>query len=243
MMAEKFSAAGSRVALVARNGPELQQLADAVGGAAYPADLADPAQLRDLVARVEDDGGPVDVLVNNAGLETARHLVDLTADQVEAVVRLNLLAPVELTRQALPGMLARGTGHIVAMSSLAGVATFPGFSVYAATKAGLTHFMSGVRADIGDGPVRTTVVELGPVVTSMLDRAYDYRPTERSFERMYRLGLLVELPVEPVAAAVVAAVASGRRHVRLPRRAALVAAVSETPRRAVELLLRPGHRV
>jgi NAD(P)-dependent dehydrogenase (short-subunit alcohol dehydrogenase family) len=71
-----------------------------------PADLTDRDTLRSLIRDVEQAHGPVDVLVNNAGTETAGHLTDLTADDLENLVALNLLAPVELCRQVLPGMTA-----------------------------------------------------------------------------------------------------------------------------------------
>jgi len=236
-LAERFAAAGARVALVARSADSLTDLAGRLGGAAYPADLTDPEQVRDLVATIEADGGPVDVLVNNAGAELTGHLLDHDPIALDRLYRLNLLTPVELSRQVLPGMLERRRGHIVSVSSLAGAVAFPGMAAYSSSKAGLSHFTAGLRADLRGTPIGTTVVEMGPVRTSMMDRAIDYPPTRRSFERMFRLGLLVELTPGTVAAATVAAVQTGRRHVRLPRRAALSAALPEVPRRAAELLL------
>ena len=236
-LAEQFAAAGSRVALVARGAQALDEVARAVDGAAYSADLADPASVAGLVARIEAADGPLDVLVNNAGVETAGHLLDPTSHEVEQLYRLNLLTPVELCRQVLPGMLSRRRGQLVAMSSLAGVAMFPGLAAYGSSKAGLTHFTAGLRADVRGSGVGTTVVEIGPVTTDMMERARRYAPTRRAFERMYRLGLLVEISPHQVAEATVEAVRNGRRHVRLPRRAAASAALTEAPRRATELLL------
>ena len=80
--------------------------------------------------------GPIDVLVNNAGTETVGHLADLTSADLEHLVTLNLLAPAELCRQVLPGMTRRGRGHLVNISSLAGVATFPGLATYGADQGG-----------------------------------------------------------------------------------------------------------
>lgn len=235
-LAREFAARGARVALVARSTDQTGDVARQLGGEAYAADLVDPAQLRGLVAAIEQDG-PLDVLVNNAGMEAAGSLVDVSADDLEAVYRLNLLAPVELCRQVLPGMLARGRGHLVAVSSLAGVATIPGLAAYASSKAGLTHVVSGIRADLRGTPVGTTVVETGPVATEMIERAREYAPTRDAFDRLLRLGLLRQISAPDVARATVAAVEAGRRHVRLPRRAAFSAALSEAPRRASELLL------
>src|SRR6266566_349809 len=68
-LAERFTAAGARVALVARSEGPLKELADRLGGTAHPCDLCDPVELSGLIERVEADGGPIDVLVNNAGVD------------------------------------------------------------------------------------------------------------------------------------------------------------------------------
>ncbi len=236
-LAEAFAAEGAQLALVARDAGALSDLAARLGGAAYAADLTDPAQVGGLVSAIEGDAGPLDVLVNNAGTEMTGHLLDTSAADLEALYRLNLLTPAELCRQVLPGMLERRRGHIVAMSSLAGVAIFPGLAAYGSSKAGLTHLVSGLRADLRGTPIGTTLVEIGPVATQMMERASQYAPTREAFSRMSRLGLLRQVPVQDVARATVAAVRTGQRHVRLPRRVALSAVLSETPRRLVELLL------
>src|SRR5262249_32920271 len=140
--------------------------------------------------------------------------------------------------QAVPRMLRQGGGHIVNVSSLAGVAVFPGLTAYSSTKAGLTHFTAGLRADLKAMPIGTTVVELGPIPTDMLTHVDDYPPTAVSFQRFYRLRLLAEVSRETVADEVVAAVEKGRRHVRIPKRALLFPALSEAPRRLTEVFLR-----
>ena len=92
-LAEAFAAVGARLALVARGADALGAAADGCGGRAYVADLTDTDQLRGLVARVEADGGPIDVLVNNAAVETAGAITAQSADDLEQLLRLNLLAP------------------------------------------------------------------------------------------------------------------------------------------------------
>ncbi|CAN5606152.1 N/A [soil metagenome] len=236
-LAERFAAAGARVALVARSETAITELAGRLGGTAHRIDLGDAEQLRGLVARIAAYGGPIDVLVNNAGIDASGSFVRTSSDDVEVAYRVNLLAPVELCRQVLPGMLERRRGHIVNVSSLAGVSVFPGLVTSSSTKAGLTHFTAGLRADLRGTPVRTTVVELGPVPTDMLDRAEDHRQVADSFRRFYRLRLLVDVPKEKVADDVVAAVQAGRRHVRHPRRALALPLMAEAPRRIAEVLL------
>jgi uncharacterized protein len=243
-LAARLAEAGADVTVVARSRDALDEVAREVGGRAVPCDLTEQAALRTLVARVERGHRPVDVLVNNAAVEIAAHLADLDADDLDQVVRLNLLAPAELCRQVLPGMLARRRGHLVNVSSLAGVATFPGLAAYGATKAGLTHFTSGLRADLRGGPVGTLAVELGPVSSEMMGRISGHRPAAASFDRMLRARLLTMLAPDDVARRVVGAIEDGRHHLWMPRRAAPVAAVTHAPRAVVRTVLTgiPGHR-
>ena len=243
-LAVRLAQAGADVTVVARGRDALDEVARQVGGRAVACDLTEQTALRALVARVERGHRPVDVLVNNAAIEIAAHLADLDADDLDQVVRLNLLAPAELCRQVLPGMLARRNGHLVNISSLAGVATFPGLAVYGATKAGLTHLTSGLRADLRGGPVGTLAVELGPVSSEMMGRISGHRPAAAAFDRMLRARLLTMLAPDDVARRVVGAIEDGRHHLRMPRRAAPVAAVTHAPRAVVRTVLTgiPGHR-
>jgi len=240
-LAVRLAGAGADVTVVARGRAGLEGVAHEVGGRALVCDLTDQAALRGLVARVEGQLRPVDVLVNNAAIEVAAHLADLEADELEQMVRLNLLAPAELCRQVLPGMLERGHGHLVNISSLAGVATFPGLAAYGSTKAGLTHLTSGLRADLRGGPVGTLAVELGPVSSQMMGRISAHRPAAAAFDRMLRARLLTMLDPDTVARRVVTAIEDDRHHLRMPRRAAPVAAVTHAPRAVVRTVLTGIH--
>ena len=237
-LARRFSMEGAQVALVARSAGAIEKLAADLGGTAHPADLGDRAQVATLIERVENEAGPIDVLVNNAGLApTFGAFPDWPADELEQTYRVNLLAPAELCRHVLPGMLSRGRGHIVNVSSLAGCGVFPGLTVYSSTKAGLSQLTAGLRADLKGLPVGTTLVELGPIPTEMLDAVDDYKPTADSFRRFYRMQLLTDVSKEKVADDVVEAVVRGRRHVRHPKRAIAFPLLTEAPRRTVELFL------
>jgi uncharacterized protein len=236
-LAHAFAGAGATVALVARTEAALQALAAELGGTAHAADLSDTTQVATLIDRVEDEAGPIDVLVNNAGVETPASFIDAPDDELRRVTQVNYLAPAELCRQAIPRMLRRGGGHIVNVSSMAGCAASPGIATYSASKAALSHFTSGLRADLRGLPIRTTLVELGPIPTHMLAQAEDYEPMANSVRRMYRIRLIVDVPREKVAEEVVVAVQKGRRHLRLPKRAVVFPMLTEAPRRTVELLL------
>ena len=236
-MARAFASAGATVALVARNKDAIERLAEELGGTAHHADLCEPSQVAGLIERIEGESGPIDVLVNNAGLESTAALWDAPDDELRRVTEVNYLAPAELSRQVIPRMLRQGGGHIVNVSSVAACAAFPGLVSYAASKAALSHFTAGLRADLRGLPINTTLVEIGTVQTDMLAHANEYVPTRRSFQRMYRLRLSIDVPRETVANKTVEGVQKDRRHVRVPRRLVLFPLISESPRRATELLL------
>ncbi len=244
-LAHAFAGAGATVALVARTQDAIRSLASELGGTAHPADLADPAQVATLVSQVEDEAGSIDVLVNNAGVGgTTAAFTDTPDENLRHVTQVNYLAPAELCRQAIPRMLGRGGGHIVNVSSMAGCGVIPGTVAYSASKAALSHFTAGLRADLRGLPIKTTLVELGPIPTDMLAEIEEYEPTAKSFGRFYETHLMVDVPREEVADEVAQAVTKGRRHVRIPKRAAIFPMLSEAPRRATELILSGvPHRV
>jgi short-subunit dehydrogenase len=95
--------------------------------------------------------GPLDVLVNNAGLEFGGSFLQMTEEELSSIVAVNLLAVMDLTRVVLPGMLERGRGHIVNIASLAGKVPAPYLAAYAATKHGVVGFTHALRAENGGG--------------------------------------------------------------------------------------------
>ncbi len=235
--ARAFADEGATVALVARGKDAIERLAEELGGSAYYADLSDASQVSGLIERLEADGGPIDILVNNAGIESTDSLWRAPDDELQRLTQVNYLTPAELCRQAIPRMLGRGRGHIVNVSSVAGSVVFPGLVTYAASKAALSHFTAGLRADLRGLPIGTTLVELGPVPTDMLAKTKHYAPTDDAFQRFYRTRLTVDVPRETVARQVVQAVRRDRKHVRLPKRNAPFPLVAEIPRRTAEFLL------
>jgi len=162
-LARRLAREGMDVALAARREPELTALAgelQALGGraVALPADLADLGQVDPLIERAEDALGPLDLLVNNAGVELSGAFTALTRAELTGMVDLNLTAPLLLTHRVLPGMLARGRGHVVFISSLAGKRGPAYGEPYAATKAGLIGLTQSLRAEYLRAPVGFSVV-------------------------------------------------------------------------------------
>jgi short-subunit dehydrogenase len=132
--------------------------ATGVQAEAVSADLALREQVDSLVDRAEEAIGPLDVLVNNAGLELSGSFTKLSADELSGMVDVNLTAPMLLARAALPGMLERGRGHVVFMSSLAGK-TGPAYQAsYAATKAGLIGLTQSLRGEYFGAAVGFSVI-------------------------------------------------------------------------------------
>ncbi len=236
-LATAFAGAGASVALVARDGDMLQTLADELGGSAHPTDLLDRDQADVLVERVEDEAGPIDVVVNNAGLAVEGPLWEHDADDVDSQIRLNLIVPLELCRQAIPRMIERGGGHLVNVASLAAIAAVPGMTAYAASKAGLAQGSAALRDELRGLPVGVTTVLVGGVPTEMLALGESYPPFHKAFERLRQVQLVPDTDPDVLAAAVVRGVERGKRSVFLPRRALPFVAAVEAPRRLVQLVL------
>ena len=236
-LATAFAGAGATVALVARDAAALEELAREVGGTVHPTDLLDPDQVGSLVGRVEDEAGPVDVLVNNAGIAVEGPLWEHGDHDVARQIQVNLVAPLELCRQAVPRMLDRGGGHLVNVASLAALAAVPGMTTYAATKAGLAHGTAALRDELKGLPVGVTTVMVGGVPTDLLAQGNEYAPFERAFERLRTIQLLPDTDADVLAAAVVAGVRRGRSTVYLPRRAMPFVGLVEAPRKIVHLAL------
>jgi short-subunit dehydrogenase len=118
-----------------------------------PGDLAVRDDAEGLVGRAEEALGPLDILVNNAGLEFAGPFLERTPNEIAALIQVNLVALMQTTRAALPGMLERGRGHVVNIASLAGKASFPYLATYCASKHGVVGFTASLRAEYGEEPV------------------------------------------------------------------------------------------
>jgi len=169
LIAKALAQEGINLALAARSAPELEQVAASIRAAtgvqvlSVPTDVRDREALSALVSTVERTFGAIDVLVNNAGGDPQREFHNYTADEMEAIIQLNLTAPLELTRLLLPGMIARKRGHIVNVSSMGGRISFPHTEVYSACKDGLIGFTRVLRADYQASGVTSSVLILGSI--------------------------------------------------------------------------------
>jgi short-subunit dehydrogenase len=137
-------------------------------------DLSSPEEIGQAWEGLPD----LDLLVNNAGLLTADQLERQELDEIYAMLQVNLLATIDLTRRALPGMLARGSGKIVNNASISAYAWFPGASTYAASKAGVVAFSESLRRELRDTGVTVLHLVTPGVDTDML------AATKESYERL-----------------------------------------------------------
>jgi len=162
-----FARRGALVKATGRDQGALRDLAAASPRIEFrPADLIDAG----ATAGLADWAGPLDVLVNNAGAGWAGSFADMDDARVEELVALNLVAPVELTRAVLPGMLARGRGRIVNVASVAAHVGVDDEAVYAATKWGLAGFTESLRAELAGTSVGVSLVSPGVVRTAFFER-------------------------------------------------------------------------
>ena len=207
-VAERLAGAGARIAGCARDADRLAAVAAAEPGwDLRRADLTDPAERAALVDGVLADHGRIDVLVANAGIGWEGLVEDMTGDDVEQLYRTNVIAPVDLARRVLPGMLARGDGALVFTSSLAAFASIPPVTVYCSTKYAIDGFVEGLRREVWTRGVRVHSVNPGPIRTEWLARSRGARPAEGEIEdgpgaRGARVSRSPGAPVEWVAAAV-----------------------------------------
>lgn len=174
--------AGShRIIAVARDATRLRELSDEIGSSggecrSLEVDLAQPAAIEQAFKDIE-----ADVLVNNAGVITKKPFTSLTPAEWHEMMDVNVNALFHVTRQVLPGMIARGRGHIVNIASIAGRSAFAGGTGYVATKHAVLGFSESLMLEVREFGVKVSVVMPGSVATDMVvsdsaDRSWMLKP-------------------------------------------------------------------
>jgi short-subunit dehydrogenase len=169
-IAREYLARGASVTLVARRRELLEKVAAAGRAHVVPLDLAAPDLAWDWVDRAEEALGPIDVLVNNAGVQIVKRAIDTEWADVERLLRVDLHVPLRLTHLLLRRMIPRGSGTIVDIASMAALAPTPGMFFYNAAKGGLGAASEGLRAEVKPHGIHVVTVYPGPV-TSELEAA------------------------------------------------------------------------
>jgi 3-oxoacyl-[acyl-carrier protein] reductase len=170
-VALRLAAEGMRVALAARRLELLQETAAEImagGGEAFvaPTDLRSTEEIHRLVKSTLAQWGQIDVLVNNAGVIYDRPLVAIKPEQLREEVATNLTAVIECSQAVLPAMVRRGSGHIINVSSVAGLIGLPGMSLYSATKFGVIGFSEALMREVHRYHIRVTAFCPGYVMTN-----------------------------------------------------------------------------
>ncbi|HMK62624.1 MAG TPA: SDR family NAD(P)-dependent oxidoreductase, partial [Acidimicrobiales bacterium] len=173
-LARRLAEGGATVGLVARRRERLAEvLADvhkhAPDSRMWVADLADLQAAEEVALAAWDAFGSLDCLVNNAGVPMRRHTTKLDSDTLQWVMAVNFFAPARMTMALLPRMLARGSGMIVNVSSLAGRLGNANESAYSASKFALCGWSEAIAVDLWDTPIEVRLVNPGPIDTEIWD--------------------------------------------------------------------------
>jgi uncharacterized protein len=223
--AQRLARDGATVALVARRGDRLAEVAARIAGAggaayAYPADLTDAGARTQVIERIAAQLGPIGVLVNNAGIGYYGAFSAMSWEDARAMIELNVAAPVHLSGLVLPQMVTASRGHIVNIGSGGAHVHFPGLAMYSATKAFLAAHSCAAYRELRRAGVHVSVVRAGDTRTEF-------------FESMAkRSGLAIpreprKIPPERVADAVARVLRRPRRLVCVSRSMRLVAGVEQ----------------
>ncbi len=210
-VARALVAAGSRVALVARRRDKLESLAAELApgrSAPFVCDVRDPPQIAATVDAVASTFGPVDLLVNNAGIGRYLSFLESDAEDVAAVFETNLHAALHFTRAVLPGMLARRRGHVVNVASIAARIGSRNHTIYCASKFALAGFTESLALELEGCGVGVTLVNPGIIDTPFFEHA--------SFASFPAGARARAIPADRVASAIVRAVARDAAEVTIP---------------------------
>jgi len=180
--AKMLSGEGAKVALAARREDALVGAQAGLEARAeslvLPTDVTDREQVKALVERAEAELGPVDALVNCAGVMYFTLMQNVRADEWDRTVEVNCKGALNCIGAVLPGMVERGRGHIVTVSSDAGRVVFPGLAVYSASKFFVEALSKGLRLETTGTGVKVTTVQPGNVATDLLALSGDEEALE-----------------------------------------------------------------
>lgn len=217
---------GCRVAIGDINLAAAEETAAEIGGGcrAFELDVADRTSFERFIARVEEHLGPIDVMVNNAGIMLLGPFEAESDEAMRRMIEINLVGVIHGTRLAIPGMKERGRGHIVNIASQAGKFGFPGGATYSAVKHGVVGLSEAVRRELRGSGVKVSWVMPAVVDTEL----------GAGTQKVHGVGLI---SVETVAEAIVEALESGRPEVWIPRRTRpLITLTGILPRPLTELI-------
>jgi short-subunit dehydrogenase len=210
-LAEELAKQGALLVLTARRTDRLEALKQRLPQPGkvliLPGDLQDPSAIAPLAEQAERLAGKIDVLVNNAGISQRLTALDTPLPDVRRLMEINFFAPVALTNAVLPGMLKRGSGQIVIISSVAGYVGTPKRSSYCASKHAVRGYYDALRAELVGTGVGVTIVCPGYINTEITERALSANGQQHGVkDKSIQNGL----PPEKCAKAIADAIAKGK---------------------------------
>jgi short-subunit dehydrogenase len=163
---------GAKLGLVARRADALdevmQEIANSGGRAlAIPADVQNAGSIREAADKLSKGLGPIDALIANAGIGPTRDAADIRAEEVADVMKVNVIGAANSVAAVIPEMLARGQGHLVAISSLAAYRGLPRSAAYCASKAAVSAFFESLRLDLEPKGIAVTIIHPGFIKTPL----------------------------------------------------------------------------
>ncbi|MBL8538141.1 MAG: SDR family NAD(P)-dependent oxidoreductase [Hyphomonadaceae bacterium] len=213
-LADALSAKGAKLVLSGRNVGALEEVAARckTQSLILPFEATDYAHLPRIVEQAWSWGGGVDGLVNNAGISQRSLAVETSFEVFERIIAVDLMAPIALTQALLPRMTAAGGGHLLAISSVAGIIGAPLRAAYSAAKAGILSYHDSVRAETAHLGVKVLVVAPGSVRTNVSKNALDGKARARGFSDP---AIDNGMPSDVAAERIVAALEAGQRELIL----------------------------
>jgi NADP-dependent 3-hydroxy acid dehydrogenase YdfG len=203
-----LAAEGAKVVLAARRVERLEQLEKQItsgGGQALSisTDVAEEAQVNEMVQQAKEHFGSVDILVNNAGVMLTGPVEGANTSDWRRMIDIDLLGLMYATHAVIPVMKAQGSGHVVNIASVSGRITSANFAVYNATKFGVVAFSDALRKEVYKDKIRVTVIEPGAVATE-LTRQITNQESKEQVEGLYQS--VTPLESEDIAGAIIYAV-------------------------------------
>lgn len=205
--AEEFARRGARVCVGDLDGDEVATAASEIGRGTEPfqVDVRSHESFAEFISSAQQSVGPIDVLVNNAGVMPAGRFLDESDATTSMILAVNVMGPIHGMRLVIPGMIERGRGHVVNVASMLGKTELPGVATYSASK----HALVGLTA-----AVRTELSGTGVTLTTVLPAVVD---TELSSGIAVPLARIVRVQPDDVARAIVGSCRSRPKEVAVPR--------------------------
>lgn len=174
-MARKFADNGYKVLITGRREDVLKAACDEIGGniSYIVNDVTDMDGLPDLVSHIEQNIGPIDILINNAGVNMKKPIVEMEDQDILRIINTNLTSVYILTREVVKRMISRGRGNIIMVTSMAAMYGISNVTAYSASKSGVLGLTRALAVDLAQHGIRVNAIAPGFIDSPMLRKAFD----------------------------------------------------------------------